>query len=177
MALIICKECEVQVSDQAIACPSCGFPVAKSERERTQTEKAQKLEQQQIEDHEKLQKFVLRNLNKSNSPFSLRTVNGAGFRMYGFYPLITHEGKTLGLSVHGFCFFFIPLIPCGLYLIDHLGTSYKFYGSVPLIESLNVLGLKGSIRLAYSIGKDVLIMFVTLVVIILVAALLIYAFD
>jgi hypothetical protein len=29
MALVICPECEKRVSDKAISCPECGFPVAK----------------------------------------------------------------------------------------------------------------------------------------------------
>ena len=28
MALIQCPECSIQVSDKAISCPSCGFPIA-----------------------------------------------------------------------------------------------------------------------------------------------------
>lgn len=29
MTLMICPECESKVSDKALACPSCGYPVAK----------------------------------------------------------------------------------------------------------------------------------------------------
>ena len=31
MALIICPECGKQVSDQAITCPGCGYPIARTE--------------------------------------------------------------------------------------------------------------------------------------------------
>lgn len=31
MALIACPECKTQVSDHAKSCPSCGYPIAKSE--------------------------------------------------------------------------------------------------------------------------------------------------
>ena len=30
MALVYCPECDSQVSDQAIACPKCGYPIAKN---------------------------------------------------------------------------------------------------------------------------------------------------
>ncbi len=31
MALIICPECKAEVSDQAVVCPKCGFPISKRE--------------------------------------------------------------------------------------------------------------------------------------------------
>jgi hypothetical protein len=32
MSLIFCPECRVEVSDQALACPQCGFPIGKKAR-------------------------------------------------------------------------------------------------------------------------------------------------
>jgi hypothetical protein len=37
MALINCPECDCEVSDQAAACPSCGFPVADGVEPQPQT--------------------------------------------------------------------------------------------------------------------------------------------
>ena len=39
MALIVCPECEKQVSDQAEACPSCGYPIPKYIEEKKQQAK------------------------------------------------------------------------------------------------------------------------------------------
>ena len=36
MALITCPECHGQVSDKATACPHCGYPLERSERETEQ---------------------------------------------------------------------------------------------------------------------------------------------
>lgn len=33
MALIACPECTRQISEKAIACPSCGYPIAATPRE------------------------------------------------------------------------------------------------------------------------------------------------
>ena len=37
MALINCPECDCEVSDQAAACPSCGYPVAEGVEPQSQT--------------------------------------------------------------------------------------------------------------------------------------------
>lgn len=177
MALINCKECRTEVSDQANACPRCGFPVAKSESIRIRHEIEQMKVQKQLEDHEKLQEYVLKNLMKYDKPVSLTTINGLGFRMLGFYPLLTHEGKNLGLSLHTLCFFFIPILPFGLYLNESLGNSYKFYGSVPMIGSFKVLGLRGSYQFCLAVLKDILIMIAVLIGIILIFAFIVYVFG
>jgi len=39
MALISCPDCAKQVSDQASACPFCGFPIKQSEAEQNQPSK------------------------------------------------------------------------------------------------------------------------------------------
>ena len=42
MALIKCPECELQVSDKAITCPHCGYPLSigcQSRQEKTQKSK------------------------------------------------------------------------------------------------------------------------------------------
>ena len=37
MALIACPECEKQISDKAIACPNCGYPVRERQQETAPT--------------------------------------------------------------------------------------------------------------------------------------------
>lgn len=122
-----------------------------------------------------VQEYVLSHLAKGNRPLNLRTVNGTGFSMFGFSPVLVQDEKVLGLSLHALCFFFIPIFPFGLYLIERVGTSYNFYGSVPLRGCLNALGVRGSFRFGLGVLKDVLLNFAFLVPILVVLAILLYA--
>ena len=57
MALIACPECGVSISDRAIQCNHCSFPLAKHFAEIKAKEEAERLAQEQTEANERAETF------------------------------------------------------------------------------------------------------------------------
>ena len=54
MALIACPECGVSISDRAIMCSHCSFPLAKHFQELREKEEAERLAQEQAAHNERV---------------------------------------------------------------------------------------------------------------------------
>lgn len=87
---------------------------------------------------------VLADPLRIESPPPLRTGNGLGFRLSGWFR--DPELDPLRFSAHWFVIFFIPIIPIAIYLIDGgigPGSTYRFYGRMPIGKFIGRYGVKG----------------------------------
>lgn len=173
MTLIQCPECDASVSTKAAACPNCGYPISKN-LIKSLTDRAKSINTALKESKSKqviaLIDLVASKLRQGKKHCSLHTRNTFGFSMFGFYPLINNGWRVLGLSIHAFCVFYVPLIPTGIYLVERPDfDTFRFYGEVPFYECFSALGTLGTLRLIASILVDTLILqaiFVTSIVIV-----------
>jgi hypothetical protein len=95
-------------------------------------------------------------LQPVGEPPSLRTVNGIGTALYGCYR--PPEVAPLQFMMAWYCFYFLPLLPRGIYLVaSDWPDSYRFYGQVSARDFLKLFGVTGGVRLLLSMIGYVLL--------------------
>ena len=89
MALIACPECKQQISDAALACPHCGYPMQPAATEATPAEAVEIVNEFSTEINEALKKAGLSGLNINAGQFGKPTVTTRVFTSSSTSPAFT----------------------------------------------------------------------------------------
>lgn len=148
MALVVCGECERQISSSATACPHCGYPLLRKRLAadvRAASQSAVSALRGLPAGHaeglppDKL-KLLFSRMGKPAPPSSLFRLNGCGVHLGTPIPVAKHEGHPIAVARLYFSLFFIPLVPLGWHIVrvlDETSTlggprqgSYQFIGQL-----------------------------------------------
>lgn len=150
MSMTSCPECSSKVSTEALACPSCGYPIARKEliQKASSTLKrvfssgetpAPQTGLRYLIAPEKAD-YLISKVQKGWVPSSLTRINGIGFHVGSVKPIVIVDGKAVGIAMLSFTVLFLPLIPVGWRLVEQAGGSYRFLGKVSTEECSSAFG-------------------------------------
>ncbi|MGV8897877.1 MAG: hypothetical protein ACOH2B_01355 [Burkholderiaceae bacterium] len=63
-------------------------------------------------------------------PFSLIRFQGIGGHMGSVVPVLSVDGRMIGVSLLSFTFLFLPIIPLSWHMVEDCGDSYRFLGKL-----------------------------------------------